>query len=70
MAGDYESMAKKLFQLIFAKELDEKPNMICCTHSEGKELLDQEQLKGIRCKYNVLYAQFMNFQPMHLVHPN
>ncbi len=53
MAGDYESMAKKLFQLIFAKELDEKPKMICCTHSDGKQLLNQEHLKGIRCKCNV-----------------
>ncbi len=68
MAGDYESMAKKLFQLTFAKELDEKPKMICCTHSDGKQLLNQEHLKGIRCK--CLYVQFMNFQPMHLVHPN
>ncbi len=56
MAMDYHSMSKKLLQLIFAKELEEKPDKICCTYSEGKELLDQEVLKGIRCKCNVMYV--------------
>ncbi len=48
-AADYDSMAKKLFQLIFASKL-EVPDRICCTHSEGKQLLDQELLRGIRCE--------------------
>ena len=36
--------------LIFRKELREKPNDVCCTESEGKELLNQSYLKAIRCK--------------------
>ncbi len=43
-------MSKKLFQLIFANKLEEVPDKICCTHSEGKEHLDQELLRGIRCE--------------------
>ena len=49
---DYEGMAKKLFQLIFAEALDEKPDKVCCTKSDGKELLDQNLLRcTIHCVF-------------------
>ena len=49
---DVDPMAKKLFQTVFAEQL-QYPDKICCTHSEGKKLLDQELLKGIRCTFIV-----------------
>ena len=47
---DAESLANGLFLNIFQDELTTKPDLVCCTVAEGKELLDQELLKGIQRK--------------------
>ena len=52
-AGSYEKLAKKLLRIIFRDVLDRDPQSVCCTQSEGRTLLDQEYLKGIRCKFIV-----------------
>ena len=65
--GDYWQRAKKIFQLIFARELSERPDQVCCTHSEGKELLDQDLLKGIRCKC-MYYIRILPFSICTFVH--
>ena len=46
----YVDLGKKLLQLLFSRELSE-PDKYCCTKSEGKQLLDQLKLQGIRCKH-------------------
>jgi len=49
---DYKSLANKLFQLVCKTELNECPDSdVCCTYSDGENLIDQEKLRGIRCKY-------------------
>lgn len=53
-AADYVSLAKLLLQAIFSKEL-EAAERWCCTKSKGRQLLDQDQLRGIRCKYMYMY---------------
>ena len=50
-SGNAEQLARKLFVLIFRDALEERPNSVCCTESDGKELLDQEYLHGIRCRF-------------------
>ena len=47
---DYVDLGKKLLQLLFSQELSE-PDKYCCTKSDGKQLLDQLKLRGIRCKH-------------------
>ena len=42
---------KKLFVLIFRDVLEEWPNSVCRTKSDGKEFLDQEYLHGILCRF-------------------
>ena len=49
-SADYCTLSKRLFQLVFAQKLDDIPEQICCTRSDGKDLLSQGLLKGIRCK--------------------
>lgn len=49
-ATDYKALAISLFKLVFQSELSECPDDICCTHSDGRSLIDQEKLRGIRCK--------------------
>ena len=49
-ATDYATLGKKLLQVVFRNDLEERPHDICCTQSEGRELLDQQLLKGIRCE--------------------
>lgn len=46
----YIDLGKKLLQLLFSQELSE-PDKYCCTKSDGKQLLDQLKLQGIRCKH-------------------
>ena len=48
--GDYEGLATKLLKLLFKTELS-NPDEYCCIPSKGKEVLDQEKLRGIRCEY-------------------
>ena len=52
-ASDPETLAMKLFQYIFKSELEtlSKADDVCCTKSDGKRLLNQDYLRGIRCKY-------------------
>lgn len=50
-ASDPETLAMKLFQYIFKSELETKADDVCCTKSDGKRLLNQDYLRGIRCKY-------------------
>ena len=47
---DEVSLAKGLFLNVFQEELATNPDLFCCTVAEGKQLLDQELLRGIRCK--------------------
>ena len=47
---DAIALAKGLFLQVFQDELANKPELVCCTTSDGKELLDQDLLIGIRCK--------------------
>ena len=47
-AGNQHELAMLLLQELFAEELC-SPNRYCCTKSEGRELLKQEYLTGIRC---------------------
>jgi len=47
-------LARALFVEIFKKELRERPDKVNCTETlDGKELLNQQFLWGIRCKYFV-----------------
>ena len=48
---DDADLVRKLFRLVFEKELRENPESVYCTEVDGKEQLNQEYLKGIRCKY-------------------
>ena len=48
--GTYDKLAKRLLRIVFREELM-NPHSVCCTPSEGRTLLNQEYLKGIRCKY-------------------
>ena len=48
-ASDPETLAMKLFQYIFKSELETKADDVCCTKSDGKRLLNQDYLRGIRC---------------------
>jgi len=50
-SGNAEQLAMKLFLLVFKGALEEKPSAICCTESKGKELLNQDYLRGIRCRF-------------------
>ena len=52
-AEDETDLARKLFIIIFKEDLERRPNEICCTEAEGKELLNQQYLQGIRCKFIV-----------------
>ena len=47
---DEVSLAKGLFLNVFQEELATNSDLFCCTVAEGKQLLDQELLRGIRCK--------------------
>ena len=47
---DYIDLGKKLLQLLFSQELSE-PDKYCCTKSDGKQLLNQLKLQGMRCKH-------------------
>ena len=49
-ATDYKTLAIKLFKLVCKSELSKCPDDICCTHSDGRNLIDQEKLRGIQCK--------------------
>lgn len=48
-------LAKKLFNVIFKEDLENNPDDICYTPNrlEGRRLVDQELLKGIRCKFQL-----------------
>ena len=54
---DDVDLARKLFRLVFQKELCEKPQSIYCTEVDGKEQLN---LKGIqyKCLYCKIYIVF------------
>ena len=47
---DYSALATDLLELLFKKELC-APDDYCCTISKGKTLLNQDLLRGIRCKF-------------------
>ena len=50
--SDAESLAKQLFMFLFKEELATRPEAVCCTKNGGEwEILDQNILNGIRCKY-------------------
>ena len=51
--NDPEGLASRLFQTIFFVDLGTpaKADEVCCTKSDGKRLLNQEYLRGIRSKY-------------------
>ena len=49
LATDESDLAWQLFVKLFSQELEEKLN-IYCTEDEGKELLNQSWIRGIRCK--------------------
>jgi len=49
-SGDDLELAKKLFCMIFKEELRERPDKVCCTEAKDKVKLNQDYLKGIRCK--------------------
>ena len=57
---EYTDLGKKLLQLVFRRELNE-PDRFCCTKSEGKELLDQLKLQGIRCKHYMCLLVYEHF---------
>ena len=62
-AEDETDLARKLFIIIFKEGLERRPNEICCTEAEGKELLNKQYLLGIRCKfivYNRTYIHWSN----------
>ena len=46
-AGDYNQLANALLDIVFEEEL-QTPDRYCCTTSKGKELLNEERMKGIR----------------------
>ena len=52
---DTEREARSLF-----KEVEEDPDHVCCTPSKGRQLLDQDLLNGIRCKYCTLKIVIIN----------
>ena len=61
---DYIDLGKKLLQLLFNKELSE-PDNYCRTKSDGKQLLDQMKLKGMRCNViAVLTVMFFKWWPL------
>jgi len=49
-SNDDTDLARKLFTHIFQQVLNENPDSVYCTEVEGKQKLNQEYLKGIRCK--------------------
>ena len=49
-ATDETDLARQLFVKLFSQELEQKLNDIYCTEVEGKELLNQSWIRGIRCK--------------------
>ena len=49
-ATDETDLARQLFVKMFSQQLEEKPNDIYCTEVDGKELLNQSWIRGIRCK--------------------
>ena len=55
-AGSYEKLVKNLLKIIFSDVFDRDPQSVCCTQSEGRTLLDQEYLKGIRCKFIFVFC--------------
>lgn len=70
--GDYEVLATRLLELFFKTELL-NPDDYCCTASKGKEMLDQERLRGIRCKLFHVKTLFLTHHSATLVqvcHPN
>ena len=50
VAEDETDLARKLFVTIFKEDLETRPNYVCCTEADGKELLNQQYLQGTRCK--------------------
>ena len=46
---EYNGLATDLLELLFKREML-TPEDYCCTQSKGKTLLNQELLRGIRCK--------------------
>ena len=50
-ATDEIDLARQLFVKLFSAEQETKPNDIYCTEVEGKELLNQSWIRGIRCEY-------------------
>ena len=55
-AGDYTQLANALLDNVFEEEL-QTTDKYCCTSSKGKELLNEEKMRGIRSKsifYNLL----------------
>lgn len=49
-AGDYNQLANALLDIVFKEELL-TPDKYCCTSSKGKELLDEEKMRGIRSRF-------------------
>ena len=55
-AGDYNQLANALLDIVFEEEL-QTPDKYCCTISKGKEMLNEDKMRGIRSKfvfYNLL----------------
>ena len=44
---------------IFKEDLENRPNDVCCTEADGKELLNQQYLQGIRCMFMVYNRTFI-----------
>lgn len=53
-SGDDLEIAKKLFCMIFKEELRERPDKVRCTETKDKVKLNQDYLKGIRCKLKLM----------------
>ena len=47
------ALAKKLFDIIFKKELESRPVDVSCSDIDGKEVLDKTCLDGIQSKFNL-----------------
>ena len=60
-AEDEADLARKLFIAIFKEDLESRPNDVCCTEADGKELLNQQYLQGIRCKFTVYNRTYIHW---------
>lgn len=49
-SGSDLELAKKLFCEIFKEQLRERLDQVCCIEAKDKVKLNQDYLKGIRCK--------------------